>query len=507
MAVMGDEIIEVSSDEPSLPLLGSHLSVDSPEPCSPQPGGSQEDPIILDSSPPRLLSLPSQHKPSHSAMGPPVLLPMPSRTKPSKDSDTHFAPYPNRMSQHVRGPQQIYSSPHIPYSQRQQRYEVTTTSPLLSSPMKLEHDTNNASSTDTIDFLPYTVADRESYLEEIPKEHSRLHPAVLRFTNPETAHPTVSPLEHKAWVDKWRPTRAEEVLGNEANAVYLRDWLRALELQLDTSSTLTSQQDQGKSETRKAAGDAKRNKRPRVVRAVTKHRGRKKRRIDSDDENDWIVYDDAHEFEDDGSWTAEVGNGIEQGDSYHKEVYADAVPSVSSEDFSNHITNTILLAGPSGTGKTAAAYACADELGWEVFEVYPGIGKRNGASIENMIGDVGKNHLVRKAQRSGETIRRFKGRDAFSAFLGKDKNLADEEPQDSQSGDFGFVSRSDNQLGQEAGAAVRQSLILLEEVDILFKEDSNFWPTITNFIKDCKRPVICTCNGSSPCHKSCLSVN
>jgi len=41
----------------------------------------------------------------------------------------------------------------------------------------------------------------------------------------------------------------------------------------------------------------------------------------------------------------------------------------------------------------------------------------------------------------------------------------------------------------------RQSLVLLEEVDILFKDDTNFWPTIVNFLKDCKRPVIFTCNG------------
>jgi hypothetical protein len=323
--------------------------------------------------------------------------------------------------------------------------------------------------------------------------------------NAEAAHPIVSPLEHKAWVDKWRPTRAEEVLGNEANAVYLRDWLRALELQFETSSPPTTQQG-----TRKAAERANGNKRPRVVRAVTKHRGRKKRRIDSDDEDDWIVHGD--EFEDEASWAAEISDDIEQESSshlYQKESHADSVPSASSNHFSSHLTNTILLAGPSGTGKTAAAYACADELGWEVFEVYPGIGKRNGASIENMIGDVGKNHLVRKTQRGGETVRPSKGSDAFAALLGKDKNPADEEPQDSHSGDFGFVSRSDNQPGQGSGGAstVRQSLILLEEVDILFKEDSNFWPTDTNFIKDCKRPVICTCNGSSQCHDPCISVN
>ncbi|EGO27518.1 hypothetical protein SERLADRAFT_446751 [Serpula lacrymans var. lacrymans S7.9] len=66
-------------------------------------------------------------------------------------------------------------------------------------------------------------------------------------------------------------------------------------------------------------------------------------------------------------------------------------------DFTDLLTNTILLSGPPGCGKTAAVYACAEELGYEVFEVYPGIGRRNGASLDSLIGDVGKNHLIQKS--------------------------------------------------------------------------------------------------------------
>ena len=42
---------------------------------------------------------------------------------------------------------------------------------------------------------------------------------------------------------------------------------------------------------------------------------------------------------------------------------------------------------------------------------------------------------------------------------------------------------------------VNQSVILIEEVDVLYQTDTNFWPALINIIKDCRRPVILTCNG------------
>ena len=506
---MEDEIIEIPDDESSssslLPLGSPHAV--SFERCSPQPGGSQEDPIILELSPIRPpLPLLSQSPPSQLFIRPSSMSLIASRAKSSKDRNTDIVPYPDRDSQHVRGPQQIYSTPNAPYSRRQQRRAIMFTSHL--SMLDLNQDMNDiASSTDTMHFLPYTEAGKETYLEEIPSEHSRLHPAILRLANPAASRTIGSSSVHN-WTDKWRPTRAEEVLGNESNAIYLRDWLSALELHFDISSTETSKRNQKTDGTTKAGENVRRNKRLRVVRAVEKHRGRKKRRTDSDDSDldDWIVYSDESEGE--VLQADDIDDDIDQAPSrlYRKHSPSDlAVPTLPNQ-FSSHLTNTILLAGPSGAGKTAAIYACADELGWEVFEVYPGIGKRNGASIENMVGDVGKNHLVRQTQhRGGEAIETSKSRDAFATFSGKGKEQLQDRHYPTR--DFGFVSRSDGQPGQGASGSstVRQSLILLEEVDILFKEDNNFWPTVTNFIKDCKRPVICTCNGSSQCHDRCFS--
>ncbi len=60
---------------------------------------------------------------------------------------------------------------------------------------------------------------------------------------------------------------------------------------------------------------------------------------------------------------------------------------------------------------------------------------------------------------------------------------------------FGFLTSDSNESDGQTRASARQSIILLEEVDILFGEDSGFWPMVVNLIKDSRRPVIMTCNG------------
>jgi len=180
--------------------------------------------------------------------------------------------------------------------------------------------------------------------------------------------------------------------------------------------------------------------------------------------------------------------------------------SCTPYDFSNRLTNTILLSGPNGSGKTAAVYACAAELGWDVFEVYPGIGKRSGAAVSALVGDVGTNHIVGGASMPNQGP--AEKRDTFARlFGGPPKTHADRQ------NSLGYVTSSpakkralaeddmeeDDPESERQGpptTTVRQSLILLEEVDILYHADSNFWSTVINLIKNSRRPVIMTCNGA-----------
>lgn len=438
-------------------------------------GKSADQPIIIPASPLQapstlLSSLRRADKPAH-----PFFLSKPkTSTQPRTLSPKHIvkaAPYPDRSSQHVKGiqtPLQTSSPLIFPCRKKEKR----------PSDQSLEDSARYAflKRRDTRDYLPASlpspfprVQSRPPELNHIPNKHELNHPAMTHFINkaPENLQ------SRRPWSEKWRPSCAQEVLGNEKSAVYLRDWLRALELQLGDGKVTNPPEAKDAVPKGTAKASNRGIKRPRVVRAVEKTRGRKRLRHDSDDEDDWIVYTD-EESGDDVSTQPEV-------DLYHDDLIPEPPPSLECSQNSDiqpfgqnlgQLHNTILLTGPHGNGKTAAVYACAEELDWDVFEVYPGIGKRNGASLENYIGEVGKNHLVRQKR---SLFRKREDLDAANAPSGDEAETHDQN--------------------LKPGKSIRQSLILLEEVDILFKEDNNFWNTVTGIIKECKRPVVCTCNG------------
>jgi hypothetical protein len=487
------------------------------------------------------------------------------------DNKTLETPFPNAISQHVRCAQSQFIIPPLQFGRRVKMDEVIDVNEVsadLSAFIKeiIDQDNNYYRNLRPTPIHTIQSPSRDDYVKTIPDEHVRNHPAISRLVHLSTllnsGMEASSTPSQDLWADKWRPQRANHVLGNESHALYLRDWLSALELQLEsrpespqkplpkskstTANFVRYDPKNGKLKIKEDNANDNRGvkrQRPRIVRTVQRIKGRKRQRVESDEE-DWIVDTDDEGVE----GYADLREESEEDDddvefcrkqtlSRLRRIESSPPPTSSSPPpqvnhaplFSSDLHNTLLLTGPPGAGKTAAVYACAKELDWEVFEVYPGVGKRSGSSLDQLIGEVGKNHLVRKAgaarKRDDTEGRKNALVEMFGKAKGKGKTDADTAGHGSEAepievdgedcvsgdrkgdnGDFGFVVPKDNTgvtnpdpnaKEQASGPIqrVRQSLILLEEVDILFEEDRGFWSAVINIIRDCRRPVIMTCNG------------
>ena len=350
-------------------------------------------------------------------------------------------------------------------------------------------------------------------VESIPEAH-RTHPAISRLISWQD--PDFSP--HRIWNDKYSPRNTNEMLHNAARSIYLQQWLKALEVQMDGAEA--TQENRGV-----------KRPRPKVQRDVGKKRGRKRQKVSDDpfgglddfiaDDDEW----DSEEGEEDEDAFLSAGEELPRASTMSSPISSRATsplppplliprgtrsrpsarriiesspapssPSVAppeilvpdqsdyveaDEELSSlteRLTNTILLSGPSGAGKTAAVYACAEELKWKVFEFYPGIGKRSGAGFMAEVGGTGDNHRVggmEKEQRGSVPLQ------TLGFLTSPSKKRAPTQP----------LSENDTQ-------DVRQSLILVEEADVLYQSDGNLWPTLVNFIRKSRRPVILTCNGT-----------
>lgn len=153
-------------------------------------------------------------------------------------------------------------------------------------------------------------------------------------------------------------------------------------------------------------------------------------------------------------------------------------PSAATQARFDPLSNLILLSGPTSSGKTCTVYAAAKELGYAIFEVSPNQ-PRGHKELLSAIGEVGRNHLVWNTQgKGGNEAQKKKG--GVMDFFSKAKAKA---AKNDTAGASSMTPQTPTPTTTPSSptknpTSVQQSLILLEEVDILFQADkshASFW--------------------------------
>jgi len=313
--------------------------------------------------------------------------------------------------------------------------------------------------------------------------------------------------ETQAWIHKYAPKSADEVLQAGTEVQILKSWLQTLTVKSVEAGL-------GDRSGSRASSVSKRSKPSKSEKPAK--RKRKSKNVDdfiisTDEEDDEM--DEITEPEDDTSSLGKL-------DLLKKTVIraGDAVAMGSKEP--GKLTNAVIISGPNGCGKTAAVYAVAKELGFEVFEINSS-SRRNGKDIIEKVGDMTRNHQVQRTsdppldlidedkQRIDDALASDlkSGRQGTMSSFFKPKHETKPKLKAKNAAPTKKPAETHATVSKPAAKQQKQSLILIEEVDVLYKEDSQFWATILSLISTSKRPIIMTCNDESAVPISSLTVH
>lgn len=314
----------------------------------------------------------------------------------------------------------------------------------------------------------------DSSMDELSREDKEpVHPAISGLWHALESRLSAydrSTCENASWNHKYAPSSAVQVIQPGKEVTLMRQWLEQLKVQ-SVEIAITSTND--KSKTKIDAAPKKKRRKNKLDGFV----------VDSEDE-----VSESDDF-------SEVDTGTSSpGDLYAKRSIVRNIVRPGRKR--GRLANSIVISGPSGCGKTAAVYAVAKELGFEVFEINAS-SRRSGKDVLEKVGDMTRNHLVQqhKAEAAAQIDDEGTMEDIKSGKQGMMTSFFKMKPTDGKKKSSTVPPDMQPKVSQPK--AQKQSLILLEEVDILFEEDKQFWTSLTQLMAQSKRPFIMTCNDES----------
>ncbi|XP_012570633.1 uncharacterized protein [Cicer arietinum] len=252
-------------------------------------------------------------------------------------------------------------------------------------------------------------------------------------------HSCENKAESSLWIHKYKPTKASEVCGNDESLNFLRDWLHLWHERRCQNRKGSSNKDQ------------------------------------TDIPND----DGDYNFPGFGCASKDV-------------------------DEEGSLKNVLLITGPVGSGKSAAVYACAREQGFEVLELNAS-DCRNGSAVRQYFGDaLGSHGFKRSVEHTVSSHKKTVKLLPAPAF----PNVKASEEMDDDV--IEMITISDDEDHSPSGTSQKlhdinnaltsdtvQTLILVEDVDILFPEDRGCIAAIQHIAETAKGPIILTSNSKN----------
>jgi DNA polymerase III delta prime subunit len=217
-------------------------------------------------------------------------------------------------------------------------------------------------------------------------------------------------------------------------------------------------------------------------------------------------------------------NGQSDDSDYSYDSESSTTSSVSSSTSAQYkpYSNAIILNGPTGCGKTSSVYCIAKKLNCKVFEVNTSNVRCKSQIIQDLVGVLSSHHVVSNTK-DHDSIKHTK--------LNKHNNRL--KPITNKIDGF-FVKRQINAsvdtnprkrrqeantplgINSQIGAAdfkaadlklTKNSLILFDDIDVVLKDDKDFWSVISFFVKKSKKPIVLTCNDEFISQKLNLNID
>ena len=158
-------------------------------------------------------------------------------------------------------------------------------------------------------------------------------------------------------------------------------------------------------------------------------------------------------------------------------------------------SNAILLSGPHGSGKTSSVYSIAKQLGFKVFEVNSSSPRCKSQIIQELEGALNSHHVSGSNSKKellktdNNMDRYFKSVESNGKSRKRKTSLRREAVMSNASN---LIEPADLIEDKNSVNIHKESLILFDEIDIVFREDVGFWSAVNHFIKKSRKPIVLT---------------